>query len=303
MGNYSVLDNNITQVSIYTEKNLQTMRTSMLILMLLFFCFFLYFMNILLSVYFTTAHVRDNARYILFAHMLISDTCYLLLGFFLMAFAIYVIYLPLLLCYMIRIATLTLFVVTPYNLAVMSLERYVAVCHPLRHAELCTVHKSISAIIVMWVLGLLPNVADMIVLMSSSIKLNTFLSLPVICRNEAVTKTPLQNTIKSLNIMISLSLVGFIIICTYIRVIMTAQKIDGSSASKAGKTVMLHAFQLLLCMTFLTSSFFETQYNQFDFLRITFFFLFMCLPRFLSPLIYGLRDELFRKYIKKMYSK
>ncbi|XP_075054001.1 odorant receptor 131-2-like [Mixophyes fleayi] len=275
----------------------------MLTLMLLCFCFFLYFMKILLSVYFTTAHVRDNARYILFAHMLITDTYYLLVSFVLLAFAIYVIYLPLLLCYMIMTTALTSYVVTPYNLAVMSLERYIAVCHPLRHAGLCTVHKSVAAITIMWVLGLLPNVADMIVLMSSSIKLNTFLSLPVICRNEAVTMTPLHNTIKSLNIMISLSLVGLIIICTYIRVIMTAQKIDGSSASKAGKTVMLHAFQLLLCMTSLTSSFVERQYNQFVLLRITFFFLFMCLPRFLSPLIYGLRDELFRKYIKKMYSK
>ncbi|XP_071989541.1 odorant receptor 131-2-like [Engystomops pustulosus] len=302
MENVSVVDVNLTIASISNANVTSAIKTFILVLFIVCFFFFLCFIKILLSIFFTITNVQDNARYVLFAHMLFCDSFYLFLGLLLLALSIYMVYLPLNICYIILTATLTSFVVTPYNLAILSLERYVAICHPLRHTELCTVPKSCAAIALMWIFGLLPNIVDMII-MSFSIEKSTFLSTSVACKNAAVIMTPLQNTMKSVNIITGLCIVGLIIVFTYIKVIAVAHKIGGSSAFKAGKTVMLHAFQLLLCMTSLTSHFVETTFRNYHFsVNVAFFFITICLPRFLSPLIYGIRDELFRKYIKKMYS-
>ncbi|XP_018425200.1 PREDICTED: olfactory receptor 52A5-like [Nanorana parkeri] len=294
----------MTQLSTYKEKTVEAVRTSLLIVMLLGFCFFLYFIKSLLSVYFTTEHIRDNSRYILFAHMLITDTVYLFLCFFLAACSLYFVYLPFSVCYTTVAATTTSFIVTPYNLAVMSLERYVAICFPLRHAEICSVQNTCIAVAVMWVVGLVSPTAELIVLLLL-VKKDVF-SLKVQCSSMAIMIVPPQNSLRFLSIVLSLSAVGTIHMLTYIKVVIAAKKVSSgtSSASKAGRTVMLHAFQLLLCMTSLFSSFIDMTFaDSIVFLRMAFFFVFMFLPRFLSPLIYGLRDEVFRKYLKKLRSK
>ncbi|MEE6473269.1 hypothetical protein FKM82_009924 [Ascaphus truei] len=303
MANPTTLYSNITQVSVYSSKNVETVDLALLILLVLCFCFFLYFLTIILCVYFTTAHIRENTRYVLFVYMLINDTLYLFLSFFLLVFNIYKIELLVPLCIVLVILPLTSFMATPYNLAVMALERYVAICYPLRHAELCTPQRSHAAIAIIWALGFLPCVADFIAL-SSSVGTNYFY-LTGICDRATFIKTPVQNTMRFINLVLSFTMVGLIIMYTYIRIMLIARKLSSgkSSAFKAGKTVMLHAFQLLLCMTAFTSQFTEIYLKDyFAFLQITNFLLFMCLPRFLSPFIYGIRDEVFRKYIIKWHS-
>ncbi|XP_069828989.1 odorant receptor 131-2-like [Dendropsophus ebraccatus] len=299
MLNSTISESNRTQLSIYSQITIEIVRTSLIILVFIGFFSFLYFMKILLSVYFTTEHIRDNSRYILFAHMLITDTVCLLMCLLLMVCSVYLLYLPFSICYIIVAGISTSFVVTPYNLAVMSLERYVAICFPLRHMEICSVHNTSIVMSIMWFLGFIPVVAN-IIAMSSAIQKEIF-SMRIKCSSLTITITPVQGTINSIHILLSLTMVGVILVFSYIKVILVSKKC-GSSASKASKTVLLHGFQLLLCMTSLTSSFVDVKFDdQVLFLRIVFFLLFMCLPRFLSPLIYGLRDEVFRKYIKKIY--
>ncbi|XP_075449585.1 odorant receptor 131-2-like [Ascaphus truei] len=303
MANSTALYSNITRVSVDSSKNAETVKTALIILLVLCFCIFLYFLTIILCVYFTTAHIRENTRYVLFVHMLINDTLYLVLGLTLLVAALYKVYLPVSLCYVLVTIVSISFRVTPYNLAVMALERYVAICYPLRHTELCTTQRSHAAIAVIWTVGLIPNVADLIAL-SSSVE-TTFFSLNVICSWASLLKAPVQNTMRSITLILSFTLVGLIIVYTYIRIMLVVQKLGSgkSSAFTAGKTVMLHAFQLLLCMTAFTSHFTEPYLKDyFAFLSVTNFLLFTCLPRFLSPLIYGIRDKVFRKYIKKLHS-
>ncbi|KAM4796223.1 odorant receptor 131-2-like [Rhinophrynus dorsalis] len=271
-----------------------------LVLLLLSFSFFMYFVAVILSVYFTMSHVLESSRYILFAHMLINDTIYLILGLYLMLVSIYPVYHPASLCYILVTVTSTSFKVTPYNLAVMSLERYVAISFPLRHAEFCTTQRSGVAIAMIWAVGLIPNLVDFIILVSSS-GTNQF-SHYVICARASFISTSVQSTMRLMVHAISFSLVGLIIVYTYIKIMLVALKMEvaKASASKAGKTVMLHAFQLLLCMMAFSYSFTEMFLKAYiTLLPIINFFLFMCLPRFLSPLIYGLRDEVFLTYIKK----
>ncbi|XP_073473923.1 odorant receptor 131-2-like [Aquarana catesbeiana] len=295
--------NNITYINNQYYQLYQNSKIVFFVIIIFCFCFFIYFIIVLLMVYFTTPHVRENARYILFAHMLINDTVHLSLGLFLCLAIRFLLYISVPICYiLVTFATATLRI-TPYNLAFMALERYVAICFPLEHIMLCSARRSYFAIAAMWFVGLLPNVADFIVL-ASSVEVN-FFSLKLLCRQQSLLVLPAQNTIQFSTLIASFILVSLVILFTYVKVMLIARKTGSgkSSASKAGRTLILHAVQLFLCLLSLTSSFSELyQGDYYYFVIMINFLMFMCLPRLLSPLIYGIRDEVFRKSIKKMYS-
>ncbi|XP_075053734.1 odorant receptor 131-2-like [Mixophyes fleayi] len=292
MVNSTQLDSNVT---VYINKTSQ--RVTLFILMLPLFCIFLYFMAVILKAFFTVPHVRENPRYILFIHMLVNDLAFLAISFFLFTSSVYYLYMPLSVCYIIVSFSTCAFRITPYNLAVMSLERYVAICHPLRHAQLCTAQRSSAAIAIMWTVGLIPQLADFIAF-CFFVEKRVF-SVSIICYWGHLIVNEIQVVIKTLTIIISFTIVGLIIACTYLKVMLVARRIgSGTSASKAGKTVLLHAFQLMLCMLSFTSSYTDRYFTPyFLYMPILNFFLFMCLPRVISPLIYGIRDEVLGKHM------
>ncbi|KAM4702125.1 odorant receptor 131-2-like [Discoglossus pictus] len=303
MANSTALYSNITEAP--GSRNMITVivKSAVLIAMLICFFFFLYFITIILRIYFTRPDVRENSRHVLFCHMIINDTVFIIIGLCLYVASVYFIFLPVPICYIILTISTSTFRVTPYNLAAMSLERYVAIIFPLKHLQLCTVRRTSIVIAVVWMLGLMPNIADFIAL--NSLVEKEFYSLNVVCKSVIITKTPVQNTIQLLSIIITFILVGLIILYTYLKVILVARKIGSgtSSATKAAKTIMLHAFQLLLCLTSLTSSFTEPYIqNSMQFMSMINFLLFMFLPRFLSPLIYGIKDNVFGKHLRKLWS-
>ncbi|XP_063806694.1 odorant receptor 131-2-like [Pseudophryne corroboree] len=273
----------------------------LLFLILISFCIFNFLMVIILSVYFMSSHMQDEPRYVLFIHMLISDTMYLTLGLFVFFVSAYLIYFPAPVCYILVTASSSGLVVTPVNLAVMCLERYVAICFPLRHAVLCTRQKSYLAIAVIWIIGLTPNLADFIIL-CFSVKQN-FFSFYCLCGKTVFIVSQAQSTLWYFAHALTFSLVGLIIAFTYIKIMLVAVKVDSgkTSASKAGRTVILHVLQLLLCLTAFTYAITEAYLRKYLYmLPLINFFFFMCLPRCISPLIYGLRDEVFGKYIKSL---
>ncbi|XP_075053744.1 odorant receptor 131-2-like [Mixophyes fleayi] len=298
MVNSTIFYNNVTQGSVSSNKMTDALKIFLETLTIICFCIFLYFILLILHLYFTTPHVRENARYVLFVHMLINDTLYLVSGLILLLASLSLIYLPVPLCYVIITLTSVTFRITPYNLAAMALERYVAICFPLRHVTLCTSQRSNYVIAIIWVIGLIPNLADLIILSTSA---KTIFSLKVICNWQPLTVNLVQHMIKSNTLIISLILVGLIIVFTYVRVMFIAKNMSSgrNSAFKAGKTLMLHAFQFLLCLLSLTSSFMENYFRDYSYLSTVNFLLLMCLPRFLSPFIYGLRDKVFGKFITK----
>ncbi|XP_018429615.1 PREDICTED: olfactory receptor 51E1-like [Nanorana parkeri] len=295
--------NNKTYISTQNVQLFENVKITIIVVTMFCLCFFFYFIVVLLMVYFTTPHVRENARYILFAHMLINDTIHLSLALFLCFGIGFYLYIPVPVCYVLVTCATATFRITPYNLAFMALERYVAICFPLRHIMLCTAQRTYFAIAAMWFVGLVPNMADLIVLISSVEK--KYFSQNLLCQQQSLIVLPAQSTIQSSTIIVSLILVSLVILFTYIKVMLIARKTGSgkSSASKAGRTVILHAVQLFLCLLSLTSSFSELYRGDYFLFVIMFnFLLFMCLPRLLSPLIYGIRDEVFSKSIKKMYS-
>ncbi|XP_063810587.1 odorant receptor 131-2-like [Pseudophryne corroboree] len=293
---------NLTQPFISGSRTAEVMKIIFEVLTMICFCVFLYYISLILHVFFTAPHVRDIGRYVLFAHMLINDTLYLTAAIILVMCSALWVYIPVPICYaIISLATAT-FRITPYNLAAMALERYAAICFPLRHVTLCTSQRSKCVIAAIWVMGLSPNIADVIIL--SSLGEKTFFSSNVKCSQDSLTLTLQQDAVRSVSTIISLILVGLILVFTYVRVMYVAKSLSSSSssASKAVRTVILHAFQFLLCIMSLTSSFTETRFRDYiSFLPIANFFFFTCLPRCLSPLVYGIRDGVLSKYIRQMH--
>ncbi|XP_075190115.1 odorant receptor 131-2-like [Anomaloglossus baeobatrachus] len=293
---------NVTLISL-TEMLEPIHRTIITFLTLLFFTFFLYIISVLLKVFFSTPDIWETSRYILFVHMLINDTLYLALGNFILLSVIYSVYLPMPVCFMLHTLAACCFRVTPYNLAAMSLERYIAICFPLRHLQFCMAKNARSAILVLWIIGVGPGIAYFTAIICSTKR--RFLSFYVVCDSSLLIIYPLQNMIRSIINILSFTTVALIIVFTYIKVMMVARRIGSgrSSALKAGKTVMLHALQLILCMVSFISTITETLFmSHFVYLLTSNFIILTCLPRLLSPVIYGLRDDIFRKYLKKNYS-
>ncbi|XP_075119283.1 odorant receptor 131-2-like [Leptodactylus fuscus] len=276
-------------------------RSTFLTILYVSFVVFLYFVTIILRIFFTSPHVREKARYVLFIHMTINDTLMLSAITMTSPMCIFLVYFPVPLCYSILTFTSSSLRVTPYNLAIMSLEQYFAICHPLRHAEICTVQRSLLAIGVTWLLNLVPQFIDFIAMCYSMPK--NFLSTSVLCIYTSFMMNNFQVVLHSSMEFVTFTLVGLVIFCTYVRVMVVARRIGSgkSSALKAKRTLLLHGVQLGLCMMSLTSTVTDTYLKKyFFFMPITNHLLFMHLPRIISPLIYGARDEMFRKHMRKM---
>ncbi|XP_040278446.1 odorant receptor 131-2-like [Bufo bufo] len=285
---------------IFSYKVDDVTRTVFLITSLLCFFFFFYFIVIMLKVFFTTPHMQEDPRYILFVYMLINDTFYIIITNFIVVSYMHAVYFPMIICLIIHTLNGTSFLVTPYNLALMSLERYIAICFPLRHAQLCTPRRAKYAIAVIWVIGLSLCSINFIITMYFTNRTSYFLY--VLCDGSVLMVSPIKNVIRSFTNIFSFSVVVLIIVFTYINVMLVARRVgsDGSSALKAGKTVMLHAFQLMLCMASFINTVTEIYINSYtNFIIVLNYVLFTCVPRFLSPLIYGVRDEVFQKHIRK----
>ncbi|XP_073473930.1 odorant receptor 131-2-like [Aquarana catesbeiana] len=261
-------------------------------------CFFLCFIVVIFSIFFTSPHLQEDARYIFFVYMLVNDTFFLLSGFTLMLGAVYFLYFPVPVCFILITVSFLTFRVTPATLAAMALEKYIAICHPLRHKDLCTPQRANVVFILICTALIIPNAAD---LGFMALSLRTF-NTSIICRKENLFVNPLQYVLRSLGLALCFVLVAIIILFTYIKITMVAHRVSSQSSctSKARKTILLHTFQLLLCTMSLLSTIIDAlPASQAMFLPSFNFFVFSCAPRFLSPIIYGIRDEYLRERIKK----
>ncbi|XP_077945742.1 odorant receptor 131-2-like [Gasterosteus aculeatus] len=96
------------------------------------------------------------------------------------------------------------------------------------------------------------------------------------------------------------------IVFCYIKIMKVAKAASGEDKKSTGKglkTVILHAFQLSLCLFQLWCPFIETAVLQINFIlyinvRYFDYIAFILAPRCISPLVYGLRDEMFFQALK-----
>uniref|UniRef100_A0A3B4BCT8 G-protein coupled receptors family 1 profile domain-containing protein n=1 Tax=Periophthalmus magnuspinnatus TaxID=409849 RepID=A0A3B4BCT8_9GOBI len=247
-----------------------------------------------------------NPRYILFIHLVVNDMIQLTtaITLFVCTYVFFTIN-TYLCCFILSFVVFTS-LNTPLNLAVMAVECYIAVCFPLQHPQLCNIKNIYIVIGCMWALSILSFLPDIFFLAATDPAL--FFST-VLCEMTQLFQNPIM--IKKREVIFAMYLVGvwLILIYSYIQIFLVARsaKINNSDAKKARNTILLHSFQLLLCM--LTYVFTAVQKHIFilfpsiySYFIFVWYILLQILPRFLSPIVYGLRDNMFRKHLKKHLS-
>ncbi|XP_053505383.1 odorant receptor 131-2-like [Ictalurus furcatus] len=261
--------------------------------------FFTYLNAIMVYTLWSQPVLKETPRYILFTNMLLNDSIQLFVTSMLYIFSLLVFKLVTVACaFLIFLSTAT-FTNAPLNLAVMSLERYVAICFPLRHAEIATQKRTHIAVALIWFTGSINFIIDLLYGLAMD---SNFLTSQIFCTRERLFKKPWQlDAYQGFNIFYFVS-VTMIILFTYISIWLTARSISSNkySAAKAHKTVLLHLFQLGLCLTSFLYSIMERaaamagSSSLFLDLRYLNYIFVLILPRCLSPLIYGLRDDAVR---------
>nr|NP_001124281.1 odorant receptor 132-3 [Danio rerio]ABC43381.1 odorant receptor [Danio rerio] len=260
---------------------------------------FFFFVNCVMFLALKSKHIFfETPRYILFGHMLMNDSVLLLLTtvMFMLALCVYPIHKSI--CTLLVFITHCAFRNAPLTLALMSLERYVAICFPLRHCTIATPKRTGIAIGIIWFLSSINVIIDIIIALVD----NPYVLAEIeFCTLQKLYIAKWQvDKAQWFDVLYFVS-VAVIIIFTYIMIMITARSVssDKDSAKKALKTVMLHLIQLGLCLTsFLYATIELILYMVigstsplFINLRYLNYFVVLILPRCLSPLIYGMRDE------------
>ncbi|XP_018558442.1 odorant receptor 131-2-like [Lates calcarifer] len=253
--------------------------------------------------YFKSEVLHQDPRYVLYIHLVINDMIMLTFSVVLHIFT-YTIPLTFAPCCIILLILVTTTKNSPLNLAGMAVERYIAVCRPLHHAQICTVQRAYALIALIWVVSLIPALTDIMVVLATQPL--SVLSRIVICYPSYLYNTPYH---KAQSVAVQVLLFSFVVltlIITYLKVLCAAQAASGSdqaSARNAHNTILLHGVQLLIC----TLSFISPLINlillatlpqdRTNILFVNFLFT-NVLPRLLSPLIYGVRDKKFSSLIR-----
>ncbi|XP_064205498.1 odorant receptor 131-2-like [Anguilla rostrata] len=241
---------------------------------------------------------RENSRYILFAHMLFNDSVTLISILVLYLLALAYIHLARAVCAILILITVISTNNSSLNLAVISLERYVAICFPLHHAEIATKRRTKIAIGVTWLISSINFTIDMFyMIVTDPLSFTT----PIICTRQQIFIDKWQIALEQWLSIFFLVVVAVTIIYTYIGITLAAKsaRTNKDSAKRARNTVLLHLIQLGLCLTSFVHASVEalisgTDASVYVHLQLFIFLTFVILPRCLSPLIYGLRDNAIR---------
>ncbi|XP_059415321.1 odorant receptor 131-2-like [Carassius carassius] len=257
--------------------------------------------------FFRSSIFYSDPRYILYIHMVINDMLMVFFSVTLSVMAYAWPKVPFLFCVILLIITATTNNNTPLTLAGMAVERYIAICKPLHHHQICTVRRTYILISLIWGVSVLPGLTDLIVIVVA--RPLTVFTTATLCSSTNVYNTPYhEEMIKVINGLYS-SVVWVILVFTYCQVLVAARRAsaDKSSAKKAKSTILLHGAQLLLCMLSYITAVIDKISAQLpidDRKKVTIpnYFLTNLLPRLLTPLIYGVRDKLFCNCMKRIFA-
>ncbi|XP_030296419.1 odorant receptor 131-2-like [Sparus aurata] len=272
-----------------------------------FFCVFLCFIAVMLHIFASHRQFMDTSCYILFAYMLINDTLQILSSVLLLLFAIGGVKFALVYCIPLLVISTATFQNTPLILATMSLERYVAIFYPLQRPVAWRSDRIWIIILSLCLISFIFPIIDHTIMEHDPAV--DILSTPVLCHVKLVNSSQIQTLFKAATSILAFAVVAVIILFTYVKILLETRKLrqDTASVSKAMHTVLLHGFQLLLCMLAFTIPITErvivlhSNWRPEDISYFN-FFCFILIPRFLSPVIYGFRDQSLRSYIRKHFS-
>ncbi|KAM9800582.1 odorant receptor 131-2-like [Syngnathus typhle] len=241
-----------------------------------------------------------NPRYILFFHLVVNDMIQMSVSVILFVISYTLYRISVLSCTPLILMAVITGENTPLNLACMAAECYVAVCLPLHHTRICTVRRTLALIALFWAISVISTFPDLFVTLASEPL--EFFSSRIFCLRETAFPNPLLAQKRDITYIVYLVLVWSVIFLLYFKILFTAQTAN-KDAKKARRTIVLHGVQVLLCMTMYTEALVKMALLRW-FPRNYSDSLFACyvvvqlLPRAISPIIYGVRDKCFRKYLK-----
>ncbi|XP_059208020.1 odorant receptor 131-2-like [Centropristis striata] len=244
----------------------------------------------------------ETSRYILLFNLLFADTVQMALGqlfYILSACRIWLTYPVCGVFFMLEDLSSK---ISPLTLVVMSLERFVAVCYPLRHSTIITIRNTELSIFVVWTISSLNVLTTVILLLDFPFEDLESLQMRDFCSTETMLLGPMSGVYdKAFTYSLFVS-AGVVVTSSYIGVIIAARSAstDKASTQKARNTLLLHLVQLGLSLSStIHKPLVMAIYKVLD--RITFVqiqvFLYVCMiifPRCLSSLIYGIRDQTIR---------
>lgn len=242
-----------------------------------------------------------NPRFILFIHLVLNDLIQLTtsISLFVFTYAFHKIHVPL--CCLFILPAIFTTQNTPLNLAFMATECYIAVCIPLRYNYICTVKRTYIVIGIIWAMSSLSVLPDVFILLATEPL--EFLNSRVFCSRDTVFRSTYSLKKRDASHIVFLVMVWLTLFYTYFRILFVA-KTANADAKKARNTILLHGFQVLLCMlVYVRPMFLQVLTLLFPggtrHINFVIFIINQILPRFVSPIVYGLRDMTFRKYFKR----
>uniref|UniRef100_A0A8C9Z491 G-protein coupled receptors family 1 profile domain-containing protein n=1 Tax=Sander lucioperca TaxID=283035 RepID=A0A8C9Z491_SANLU len=201
-----------------------------------------------------------NPRYILFIHLVVNDM------------------LQVTLTGILFVISYTIYTINVSLCCIFILFCYIAICIPLRHVQICTVKRTLMLIGLIWATSIFSVLSDLFITLATEPM--DFFHSKVFCIRQTVFPNPIIIKKRDITYSVFLVLVWITIFYTYFRILFTA------------KTASRDAKKLLTVL----QQWFPTNYTDSLFAC---YIIVQILPRSISPIIYWVRDNTFRKYLKK----
>ncbi len=189
----------------------------------------------------------------------------------------------------------------------MAVECYIAICLPLRHTELCTIKKTYIVIGWIWAMSALSVLPDVFIVLATEPA--KFFYSKIFCEKDKLFRHTIHLKKREVDQTIYLIGVWLTLFYTYFKIFLAAKDAKAAKSAdgdvkKARNTILLHGFQLLLCMlTYVSHVLNRALFYWFPkhYLHTVFvsYVIIQIFPRLVSPVVYGLRDRTFRQHLKK----
>ncbi|KAM9811304.1 odorant receptor 131-2-like [Syngnathus typhle] len=241
---------------------------------------------------------RETSRYVLLFNLLLADTLYLSLSQLLYLLSNAGVSLRYSACGALVLLANLLGRISPLVLALMSLERYVAVCRPLRHVSVATAGNTARAVLAAWTVSCLNVVVQGLLLKTFPFERMT----AQLCTFNVFFLSPVSKVYYDVFSCFLFAWAGSSILFSFVGVALSARSAatDKESLRKAGRTLLLHLLHLVLSLTSvlygIIMAHLAASLSRLDFVLVQtlLFVCFVQLPRCLGSLIYGLRDRSLR---------
>ena len=265
-------------------------------------CIFLFINVTMLFTLRSKAVFCESSRYILLFNLLLADTMQMTLSQLMYINAVCRTRLLYPVCGLLVMLTKLTNEVSPLTLVVMSLERYVAVCHPLRHTSIITIRNTALAIMVVWAISSLNVLVHIVLLLDFPFEDLDTLIMTDFCGTLVMFLGSMSEDYDRAFTCFVFVSAAAVITSTYIGVMVAARSAsaDKASARKACNTLLLHLVQLGLSLSstvynpILTAVSRSVKRLVFVRLQNVFYVCIFIFPRCLSSLIYGIRDQTIR---------